>query len=226
MNRLKRNLCALVAVSALVGVLAPGVAVAAGIAPTPEGPPPSGMIGGWRVTGNQVLADGGATTFHYERDPAGAEGTADAEIQWHRASAAELGQQLQAQGFVPAGTLPTCVTDQLKLQEEDWAHIFTFGTAQVYVYPAPGQQFFQAVGVWEEAGFTYALSARVGRLYMLERLLERVERLDGIPGGNDPFARKKARRARKAHRAHRHPRGHGHRDNRGAQAVASRSTVG
>ncbi len=222
MNRLKRNF-AVAAVSALVGVLGPGVAGAAGAEPAAEGPPPSALLGGWRVTGNQVLADGGATTYHYERDPAESEGVVDAEIQWHRASAAALGQQLQAQGLVPAGTMPTRVTDQRYLQAEDWEHLFTHGTAQVFRDPAPGQPFFQAVGVWEEAGFTYALSARVPRLYMLERLLERVERLNGISGGNDPFARTRKSRRGKAHRAHRHSRGH--HGPRAAHALASRLAV-
>jgi hypothetical protein len=214
MIRLERKfqVCALAMISVLVGVLAPGVAGAADVEPTAEGPtvteapPPSAILGGWFVTGTRVLPDGGATTYHYERRASEAEGTADAEIQWHSSSAAEIGQQLQAQGFVPGGTLPTRVTDERKLQEEDWENLFIEGTAQVYMDPLPHQQFFQAIGVWEEVGWTYAVSAQVGRLYMLERLLERVERLNGIPGGHDPFASTTS--WKRFRRVHRHARRH------------------
>jgi hypothetical protein len=187
---------AIAAVSALAP-FAPGVAE--GAEEPAQSPPPSAILGGWRVTGHALLPDGASTNYHYERDPAGAEGTADAELQWHRSSAAEIGQQLESQGLQAAGAMPTNVTDQRELQAEDWPNVFVHGTAQVYAEPeAAADGFFTAVGVWEETGFTYALSARVVRLYMLERLLERVERLDGDP------------QAPSALRRHRHRRRHAH----------------
>jgi hypothetical protein len=205
---------ALLAASALVASLAPGVAQAAAEEPAPL---PTAILGGWEVTGHQVLADGGATTYHYERDPHGARGMVDAEIQWHRSSAAEIGQQLEAQGLQPAGTMPTVVSDQRAVEAvfvggdiEEADNMTTSGTAQVYAALQSGSELFQAAGVWEEGGFTYVATAQVPSLYMLERLLERVERLDGaVPQATiSERGRRHARHGRRhAHHHHAHKKG-------------------
>jgi hypothetical protein len=206
-KRSKRLL--LLAVSALAASLAVGVAQGG----ADEGaPPPTRIMGGWEVTGHQELVDGGATTYHYERGPSEASGVVDAEIQWHRSSAAVIGQQLEGQGLQPAGAMATSVADQFivervfagKIRESD--AMFVKGTAQVYAAPQTGSEFFRAAGVWEEGGFTYVVSAQVPSLYMLERLLERVERRDGEGG---PGAAVLLRRlAHRHHGARRHSHHH------------------
>lgn len=202
----------LLVAAALTASLVLGVTQAAAEQPAP---PPSAILGGWEVTGHRVLADGGATTYRYERDPRGARGMADAEIQWHRSSAATIGQQLEASGLASAGTMPTAISSQRALEAvfgrgeiEEADNMTTNGTAQVYAAPQSGSEFFQAAGVWEEDGFTYVATAQVPSLYMLERLLERVERLDGgVPQATISDRRHRARHARR--HAHRHHRGNG-----------------
>ena len=138
----------------------------------------------------------------------------DAEIQWHTSSAATIGQQFEAQGLASAGTMPTVISSQLALEAvfgrgeiEEADNMTTNGTAQVYAAPQSGSEFFQAAGVWEEGGFTDVATAQVPSLYMLERLLERVERLDGaVPqatiSDRGRVLARHARRHRHHHRAH------------------------
>jgi hypothetical protein len=152
-----------------------GLTAASAVAVTSEAPVPHRMIaGGWQITSTETTPDGGATRFHYERPAAGADGTADAEIQWHAASAASLAPQIEAEAIPAAGTLPTSVLDTFAERAEDWGEMLRPGTAQAFISQDPGQQFHRAVGLWEEEGETWEVRASVQSLYMLERLLERV----------------------------------------------------
>jgi hypothetical protein len=153
----------------------PEVASAADLTQLTELAPHFEIAGGWQITHTEVSPDGGGTQFHYEGDPSRADGTSDAEIRWHTASVEELGKQLEDEGFEAAGTQPTRTTDAAELRADNVDGMFTSGTAQVYVSREEGESFFGAVGVWREEGWTLELSARVQSLYMLERLLERVE---------------------------------------------------
>jgi hypothetical protein len=130
---------AVVATSALVASLAAGVAQAGAEQAEPV---PMGIVGGWKVTGHQALPGGGATTFHYERDPSEAAGWDDAELQWHRSSAAAVGAHLEAQGLRADGNVPTVVWDQRTVEAvfqggelEEAPHMATYGTAQAYAAP-------------------------------------------------------------------------------------------
>jgi len=132
------------------------------------------IAGGWQITGNQLSAEGGDVQFHYIRPASDARGTSDAEIRWYNAaSVEEVGALLQADGLVASGTLPVRTTDAIKVKRGEWDSVFSYATAQVYaVSDGP---WLNAVGVWSQDGRTFALSARVESLYMLERLLERPE---------------------------------------------------
>jgi hypothetical protein len=132
------------------------------------------IAGGWQITGNELTLDGGSVQFHYERSAEDARGTTEAEIRWYdAASVEEVGALLQADGLAASGTLPGRTTDALKVHRGEWDSVFTETTAQVYaVSDGP---WLNAVGVWSQDGKTFALSARVESLYMLERLLERPE---------------------------------------------------
>lgn len=132
------------------------------------------IAGGWQITGNELTAEGGAVQFHYVRSAEDARGTTEAEIRWYNAaSVEEVGALLQADGLVASGTLPVRTTDAEKVHRGEWESFFSSGTAQVYaVQEGP---WLKAVGVWSQDGKTFALSARVESLYMLERLLERPE---------------------------------------------------
>ncbi|HVQ60229.1 MAG TPA: hypothetical protein VMS60_15110 [Solirubrobacterales bacterium] len=132
------------------------------------------IAGGWQVTGNELSVEGGAIDYHYVRSAEGARGTTEAEIRWYdAASVEEVGALLQADGLMDSGTLPVRTTDADKVKKAEWDSIFSYATAQVYaVTEGP---WLNAVGVWSQDGKTFALSARVESLYMLERLLERPE---------------------------------------------------
>lgn len=132
------------------------------------------IAGGWQITGNQLTVEGGAVQFHYIRPASDARGTSDAEIRWYNAaSVEEVGALLQADGLVASGTLPVRTTEAIKVKRAEWDSVFSDATAQVYaVSDGP---WLHAVGVWSQDGRTFALSARVDSLYMLERLLERPE---------------------------------------------------
>lgn len=153
----------------------PEVANAADLVGLAEAAPHFEIAGGWQITDTEVSPDGGGTQFHYEREPADADGTADAEIRWHTASVEELGRGLEDEGLQAAGTQPTRTLDATDWRTGNYDTMFTSGTAQVYAAHEEGEDVFRAAGLWREGGWTLELSARVESLYMLERLLERVE---------------------------------------------------
>jgi hypothetical protein len=134
------------------------------------------ITGHWEITNTELTAEGGSTSYHYERAAQQVHGSADTTVSWYRGvSIDEVGARLQAAGLTPAGTLPYSTLDGVKAREGGWDSIFTTGIAQVYTSPA-GEGWVNAVGVWQQDGWTFSLSARVGTdLYMEERLLERVE---------------------------------------------------
>ncbi|HEX5609771.1 MAG TPA: hypothetical protein VFX45_06745 [Solirubrobacterales bacterium] len=130
------------------------------------------IAGGWQITDNELSIEGGFVQFHYVRSAEDARGTTEAEIRWYNAaSVEEVGAQLQAGGLVASGTLPVMTTDAAKVKRNEWDTVTSYTTAQVYAV-AEGP-WLNAVGVWSQDGKTFALSARVESLYMLERLLER-----------------------------------------------------
>jgi hypothetical protein len=141
-----------------------------------ERSPHIAIAGGWEITSTELTAEGGSTSYHYERPAGEADGTVDTTVSWYRGvSIGEIGSRLRAAGLSPAGALPYRTTDGVKLRNGEWGSIFTQGAAQVYASPASGGR-VTAVGVWQQDGWTFTLSARVRpNLYMEERLLERVE---------------------------------------------------
>lgn len=153
----------------------PEVADAADLTHLAEIAPHLEIAGGWQITHTEVAPEGGGTRFHYEREISAAEGSTDAEIQWHAAPVEAIGRELEGEGFEAAGTQPTRTTDALEMRAGNYGTVFTSGTAQVYLSREAGQSLYRAVGVWREDGWTLELSSRIQTLDMLERLLERVE---------------------------------------------------
>jgi len=151
----------------------PEVANAAELTELAEAVPHLGLVGGWQITQTEATPDGGETRLFYERDPAAV--TTDAEIRWHTASVEEVGRQLEAEGFEAAGTQPTNTLDVVEERKGNYETMFRSGAAQVYAFRDGEPGAFQAVGLWQEAGWTVELGARVESMDSLERLLERLE---------------------------------------------------
>lgn len=159
------------------------VASAADLTRLAELSPHPHMVGGWQITNTEVTPDGGGTEFRDE-DGAAEDRSGAVEIRWYAGSVEETGRRLEGEGLEAAGTLPTRTSDALEMREalrklaageasptDDW---FTPGTARVYTSRAEDGT-LNAAGVWAERGWTFELNAAVESLYMLERLLERIE---------------------------------------------------
>jgi|GEM_PF-3051864 len=150
------------------------VASAADLTRLAELSPHLQMVGGWQITSTEVTPKGGATVFHYER--AAEHGPADdVEIRWYTAaSAEEIGQRVEADGFDAAGAVPVNTTDGLAKRFGEADSYFTKSTGQAYV-SSVGGPLPETVGIWHQDGLTFELRTHVESIYMLERSLERVE---------------------------------------------------
>jgi hypothetical protein len=134
----------------------------------------------WQIVNTEVSPDGGTIQFRFE-GPEGVKGvpaSGESEIQWHSASPAERGEQLEAEGFAFAGPKPMVIGNPHALATGDYEHALDEKSAQVYVSHEDGQESFDAAGLWEEGGMTLEFRADVPDFYTLERLMERIEVLN------------------------------------------------
>lgn len=133
-----------------------------------------------QIVKTEVLPEGGLIQFRFEgrQGEAGVPASGESEIQWHSASPAERGEQLESEGFTFAGLKPTVLSRPHALAAGEIERFRDQRSAHVYVSHEDGRQWFDAVGLWEEDGKTLEYHANVPDFDTLERLMERIEVLN------------------------------------------------